>query len=302
MKILLTFAFLLFFLLPLQAKDGDKVRVKLKIGTTIVGELKSLDPMKQIVLNIAGQESTFLMSDIENIEMVQDTPTLSNHSVDISSLANSNVQLGYKKLMVTDEESYPARITITIDNNPHEMILVPGGRMNMGYDGDGSLSMKSEPVHEVAVTSFYISTQPLPASFVTSVVGVKKVNGEGIEPAEVRDFALVERVVKHIVQQTGRNLRLPTEAEWEYASCSEQQNAIFEIARGAKTAYEWCGDFWAQFDNLGIVVDPKGPFSGNQHVIRAYNARRGKFDRSNEVSGRCYQGLVRLAIKAKDIQ
>ncbi len=49
-----------------------------------------------------------------------------------------------------------------------------------------------------------------------------------------------------------------------------------------------------------IIIDPTGPYKGDQHVIRAYNASHGKYDRSNNVSGKCYQGLVRLAIKAKD--
>ena len=50
-------------------------------------------------------------------------------------------------------------------------------------------------------------------------------------------------------------------------------------------------------------TDPTGPYDGDQHVVRSYNCERGKHDRSNKVDeDDAYVGLVRLVIKAKDIQ
>ena len=49
-------------------------------------------------------------------------------------------------------------------------------------------------------------------------------------------------------------------------------------------AYEWCSDFWDDFhERGGGVTDPTGPSRGEERVVRSYNAKNGKYDRSNEV-------------------
>ena len=181
------------------------------------------------------------------------------------------------------------------------MLLVRGGQMKMGYDGDGSMSMCSEPVHTVNVTSFYISSEPMPI-MQGMTYGYCTPDENGLSVAKNMDDA--KDVISAIAKATGHTYRLPTEAEWEYAAqCDLQQTIFAYTARTSKIALEWTGDYWGEYSTGGVQTDPTGPMSGKQFVVRAYSNDAGKFNRSDEVPSarKATLGYVRLVIKAADI-
>lgn len=284
-----------------SSSSQKQVVIKLKNGATIKGELKSLDPLGDIVLIIAGKDTTIPMEKVDNLETLD-----ASQPSQVTNTASESVELGNKKLIVTDNASYPEKITVNIGNAPVEMILVRGGKMNMGFDGKHSLAMNSEPVHKVSVTSFYMSVEPLSAEVIEAFdINVKKLWNSKIDngKAVINKYNDVEAIIKKIESATGKCYRLPTEAEWEFAACSEVQNLLFAYtAKNKKYSYEWCSDYFAEFKGEEIKFDPTGPVSGKEHVLRAYNNQYGKLDRdSNHNPSRYLKGFIRLVIKAKDV-
>ena len=275
---------LLVMLLPLAALGQGKIAlVKLKNGTEIKGIIKSIDPMDAMVIEIAGVEATIKM---DNVQMIEEMSMASQDS------NSSEQELYNEKLIVTDFGEYPDSIDLAIGNQKIRMILVRGGDYMMGFDGRHSMAMKSEPVHKVMVTSFYISKFYVTSDIVKNYK--KKVGKETFYQA--KNWEDANNIATAISEDNKLPLRLPTEAEWEFAACSSVQNRIFDYCG----SIEYCSDFFGKFNKWEEKPDPTGPINGKHHVIRAYNQVKGKYNRTLLYDRRnyCY---FRLAIKAKDL-
>lgn len=104
-----------------------------------------------------------------------------------------------------------------------EMIFVRGGAFTMGCTQEQGLrncSKNEKPAHRVSVNSFKIGKFPVTQTEWEAVMGRNPCEFKGCDqcPVERVSWNDVQIFLEKLNQLTGKNYRLPTEAEWEFAA------------------------------------------------------------------------------------
>ena len=188
----------------------------------------------------------------------------------------------------------------------NNMVYVSGGTFIMGGD-DSSDQM---PTHSVTLSSYYICKYEVTQALWRAVMGSNPSNFKGNnQPVENVSWYDCQTFIKRLNSYTGRNFRLPTEAEWEFAArggnyshhykCSGSNyihDAAWYIDNSNKRPHpvgtkhpnelglydmsgnvcEWCSDWYGSYSSYS-QTNPTGPNSGSSRVHRGgswrYNAR-----------------------------
>jgi formylglycine-generating enzyme required for sulfatase activity len=100
-----------------------------------------------------------------------------------------------------------------------EMIAIPGGTFLMGSSENESERRDDEsPQHQVTVPSFFMGKYPLTQAQYQAILGSNPSYFKGNNrPVETVSWDDAVRFCQKLSQRTGKNYRLPSEAEWEYA-------------------------------------------------------------------------------------
>ena len=122
------------------------------------------------------------------------------------------------------------------NNHPTEpeMVEVKGGRFRMGcrdYEG----FPWEYPVHRVTVNSFKISKYEITQKQWVSVMGNNPSHFKGDDlPVENVSWLDVQQFILKLNEITGKNYRLPKEAEWEYAARGGKKSKNYKYSGSNK--------------------------------------------------------------------
>jgi formylglycine-generating enzyme required for sulfatase activity/nucleoside phosphorylase len=108
-----------------------------------------------------------------------------------------------------------------------ELVKISAGKFKMGADEDGTQLHIAHPLHDVKVPEFYIGKYPVTQQQWKFGANLPKINrelnpdpsnyaGEDLPVEKISWFDAIE-FCKRLSHHTGREYRLPSEAEWEYA-------------------------------------------------------------------------------------
>ncbi|MDR1242622.1 MAG: formylglycine-generating enzyme family protein [Deltaproteobacteria bacterium] len=187
-----------------------------------------------------------------------------------------------------------------------EFILIPSGSFTMGSDENFAKASDDEkPQHRVSISKpFYLGKYEVTQAQWEAVMGNNPSNFKGgNNPVEQVSWDDAQEFIRRLNRQEGHSrYRLPTEAEWEYAARAgsagvysfgddaaqletyawygeRNSGATHPVgrkqpdARGLHDMYgnvwEWVQDWFAEeYYSYSPSVDPAGPASGSQRVIR----------------------------------
>ncbi len=275
-KFLINTIVLLLCSIAATAQTGQ-VKITLKNGTALTGTLIQLDAASSVMVKIGDISTTIPMSEVATLESVSGSNTDKKDAP-----ASSDIGDEYGKYVVTDHKEYPDSFQVSIANQTFTMLLVRGGKFNMGYDDRKSRSMKSEPVHRVELSSFYVSKE-----YITVGIANRLLANEG-DTLQTNNLSCRWRYAKLIVDsiaaKTATPYRMLTEAEWEYAAIQPEAERVFSGITSAADyeekhyVGEWCADFFAKY-SAKPQINPTGPTKGEKHVARTYRPDKDIWNR-----------------------
>lgn len=118
-----------------------------------------------------------------------------------------------------------------------EMVKVEGGEFQMGgtEEQNGDASMAEKPIQTVKVNGFYISETVITQELWAMVMGNHRSQFKGANrPVTNVSYYDCMTFIERLNKITGKDFRLPTEEEWEYAARGGNNKSIFKYSGSSK--------------------------------------------------------------------
>ncbi|OWY26088.1 hypothetical protein C7N43_36220 [Sphingobacteriales bacterium UPWRP_1] len=148
---------------------------------------------------------------------------------EIQKQANDNT-----RQPATQEVKPPTTTKTANDPFASQMVYVQGGTFTMGCTEEQGNDCYDEekPAHSRTVRSFYISKYEVTQAQWQSIMNNNPSEYSGCAqcPIETVSWNDIQEFLSKLNTQTGKNYRLPTEAEWEYAARGGNKNKGYKYA------------------------------------------------------------------------
>ena len=156
----------------------------------------------------------------------------------------------------------PNVMTFTANGVSFQMVEVRGGTFRMGATSEqGSDADDVEkPVHQVTLSSYYIGKYEVTQDLWQAVMGSNPSEFEGSRrPVERVSWDDCQTFISKLNSLTGKRFRLPTEAEWEFASRGGTMSRGYKYS-GSNTP----GEVAWYYDNSNSTTHDVGMKSPNE--------------------------------------
>ncbi len=191
----------------------------------------------------------------------------------------------------------------TVNGVSFTMVAVTGGTFQMGATSEQTGAKFDEsPVHSVTLSDYYIGETEVTQELYMAVMGTNPsyFTGNLQCPVERVSWTDCQTFIDKLNELTGENFKLPTEAQWEYATRGGER-AVGYLYSGSSTiadvawyldnsssksqpvktklpnelglydmsgnVWEWCSDWYGTYSSV-TVTDPTGPATGSYRVLR----------------------------------
>ena len=238
--------------------------------------------------------------------------------------------------------SIPAGVSVfhefIINGVSFRMRDVEGGTFTMGatFEQGSEAYYDEKPTHSVTLSNFSIGETEVTQELWQAVMGSNPSHFSGTNlPVEMVSWNDCQTFIQKLNQLTGKNFRLPTEAEWEFAARGgtkslgrkysgtnyDIDNYVWYNGNSSSKTHpvgqkysnelwlydmsgnvsEWCQDLYDSYSS-SAQTNPTGPASGSNRVFRGgswdYNARYCRVScRTRKSPTSCYSNLgLRLVL------